>query len=172
MKMSELCSRLDARLVAISSDSERLETIAGVIGQVFKVSSEDVAVFICDEPKERIYFLWPLRLRSSGFIPMTSHNSLAVRTIRENRPDLNNSFSSTPHASIFERVSIAPGVQPLPIQKIMSVPLPHQGKIIGALQVSRKGESLPSAGEDFTVTQLDALGRIAACVARFIIQSS
>jgi GAF domain-containing protein len=171
MKLTEFCSSLDARLTSISSDIVRLETIVEVIRQGFKVSQEEVAILLCDEQMETIHFLWPMRLKSAGFIPITSHNSLAVKTLREKQASLNNTFSGAPHASVFEQVRLAPGLPPQPIQKIMSVPLPYQGKIIGVIQVSRKGVSLSSAGEDFTSSQLTALSQIAECVAHFIVQS-
>ena len=172
MKLTELCTQLDTRLQSIASAAERLETIVDVIRQGFKVTQEEVAIFLYDHLTETIHFLWPMRLRSAGSIPITAHNSLAVKTIREKQPFLNNSFSNTPHAAIFEQVRLSPEVSPLPIQKIMSAPLPSQSEIIGVIQVSRKGDSGISAGEDFTPAQLTALSKISECVSRFIDQSS
>jgi hypothetical protein len=89
-------------------------------------------------------------------------------TVRDNRPTLDNSFSTTPHASIFERFRLAPDSPPMPIHKIMSVPLACNGEIRGVIQVSRKGETGNSAGDDFSPGQLAALSSMAEVVARFI----
>jgi len=50
----------------------------------------------------------------------------------------------------------------------MSTPLADHSEIKGVLQVSRKGASLNSVGDDFSKNQLEALTIIAAIVARFI----
>lgn len=168
MKLTEFCSSLEAQLSSLPSDDARLERIVMAISQVYRVTPEEVALFLYDSRMEMISFLWPVRLRNAGTLPLNAHNSLVARTVRETRATLDNSFHTTPHASIFERFRLAPDSPPLPIHKIMSVPLSHNGEIKGVIQVSRKGQNGNSAGDDFTPGQLAALTRMAEVVARFI----
>ena len=165
MDLAEFCSRLDARLSSLPSDTDRLEAMAKAIGQAFKA---EVAIFMFDDKQEIVSFLWPVRLRKAGTLPLSAHNSLVTRTIREKRAFLDNSFVTTPHASIFEQFRMDSETSPQPIQKIMSAPLSHNGEIKGVVQVSRKGPSSESAGDDFSANQLAALNTIAEIVARFI----
>jgi hypothetical protein len=168
MTLTEFCRSLDAQLSSLSTDLERLESMARAISQAFKVTPEEVAIFSYDDKQEILTFLWPLRLKSAGALPLSSHNALAIKTIRENRAFLDNSFSSTPHASIFEHVRLGAETPPLPIQKIMSAPLSINDEIKGVVEVSMKGLNNKAAGNDFTSDQLLALTKIADVVARYI----
>jgi hypothetical protein len=168
MKVTEFCSSLDKQLSTLTSDKERLEVMARAISQAFKVKPEEVAIFSFDSQMEMICFLWPLQLRNAGSVPLSAHNSLVTRTIHENRASIDNSFTTTPHASIFERFRLGTESSPLPIHKIMSVPLSCNGEVNGVIQVSRKGQSGVSAGDDFSSSQLAALANVAEVVARFI----
>ena len=108
-------------------------------------------------------------LRTVGQIPLSSTNSLAARTVREKRPELINHFSVVPHASVFEAVPIAEEQRGDPIQKIMSSPIQSSGKVIGVIQVSRKGKAMTDAGPDFTHPQLRELKLIADALAPCIV---
>ena len=85
-----------------------------------------------------LYFLIPGKLRNVGFIPLTSNAALAARTARESRPEINNSFAAARHATVFEGVKIG-GVDGEAIQKIISAPILWGDKVIGVVQISRKG---------------------------------
>lgn len=168
MTLTEFCSTLETKLSSLPSENERLEIMASGISQAFKVKPGEVAIFSYDAADEILHFLWPVKLRSAGKLPYSSYSSLAIRTIRENRAILDNSFYTTPHAAIFEQVRLDPEEPPLPIQKIMSAPLSCNEEIKGVIQVSMKSPDSRSAGNDFTENQLLALVKIAAVVARFI----
>lgn len=168
MNLTEFCSTLDARLSAEPSDEKRLEVLVMAIAQAFKVTPEEVAVFSYDGDQEILRFLWPLRLRNAGSLPLSAHNSLVIETIVNNRATLDNAFSTTPHSSIFEQFRLGPESPPKPIQKIMSVPLAANGRIRGAIQVSRKGTSGYEAGIHFTTKELDALSKVAEVCGRYI----
>jgi hypothetical protein len=45
------------------------------------------------------------------------------------------------------------------IQKIISAPILNEGKVVGVMQVSRKGENAAMAGPDFTA---DDMGKVIA----------
>lgn len=56
------------------------------------------------------------------------------------------------HVAFFESVKLAARV--LPIMKMVTVPIVHDGKVIGVAEVSKKGENLAQAGPDFTVADI------------------
>jgi len=168
MTLTEFCTSLDASLSSQPSDMERLDIMVTAIARAFKVSQEEVAVFSFDREQEIIRFLWPLRLRNAGSLPLSAHNSLVAGTILNNRASLDNSFSTTPHSSIFEQFRLGSETPSKPIQKIMSVPLSDNGEIKGAIQISRKGSSVNEAGDNFSTNQLAALSKVAEVCARYI----
>ena len=92
---------------------------------------------------------WCEALKNVGFIPLTSTSSLAAKTVRESRPEIDNNFSATRHPIVFEGTKIK-GETPEFMQKILSAPILFNGKVIGVIQVSRKGGTTESAGPDFT----------------------
>ena len=55
-----------------------------------------------------------------------------------------------------------------PIQKIMSAPLIAEGKVVGVVQISRKGKNGPASGPDFTIKDLTALMATAGLLAKAI----
>jgi hypothetical protein len=85
---------------------------------------------------------------------------------------LSNSFARVKHGSLFESVRLGASQdnqvsEQMPIQKIMSVPItPPAGKVLGAIQVSRKGLDSSLAGTDFTNDDLKRLEQAAEIVAR------
>jgi hypothetical protein len=168
MNLTDFCIDLDKRLEAAGDEKERLEISVKGLVQAFTVTPEEVAIFSFDRTMEILYFLWPLRLRNAGNLPLSVHNSLVTRTVRENQSIVDNSFSTTPHASIFEQFRLGPESSPLPIQKIMSVPLCENGAVKGVIQVCRKGADSASSGEAFSSIQLTALTKIAEVVSRHI----
>ena len=100
---------------------------------------------------------------------MSTTNSLAVRTVREKRPEMINNFPAQKHPTVFESVALGDEKEKQernPIQKIMSVPLLVDGQAVGAIQISRKGKSPPTAGADFTIRDLTALVTTAGLLAK------
>ena len=85
-----------------------------------------------------MHFLVPQALRNVGFIPLSSNSALAARTVRDNRPEINNSFSTVRHATVFEGVKTATTTGES-IQKIISAPILCDEKVVGVMQISRKG---------------------------------
>jgi GAF domain-containing protein len=138
------------------TDTESLTKAAAHISRSFEVNPAEVAVFSLSKDGKHLRFVVPEKLQQVGSIPLTSMSSLAARTARERRPEIINHFSVVPHASVFEAVKLddAPGD---PIQKIMSVPLIFQKKVVGVIQVSRKARTSHAAGPDFTPQELKDL---------------
>ena len=91
----------------------------------------------------------PEALKNVGYIPLTSNSALAARTARESRPEINNNFANAKHATVFEGVKTS-GDSAEAIHKIISAPILSGEKVIGVIQISRKGASAKNVGPDFT----------------------
>jgi hypothetical protein len=100
-----------------------------------------------------LHFIVPEALKNVGFIPLSSNSALAARTARDSRPEIDNNFATAKHATVFEGVKIT-AESAEAIQKIISAPILSDGKVIGVIQVSRKGSDPASAGPDFAAGEL------------------
>jgi hypothetical protein len=120
--------------------------------------------------KSSLRFIYPGELRAAGMIPL-SGSAVAARTAATRTALLSNSFSRVKHVSLFESVKLGSGEdsgepEQMPIQKIMSVPVIQSGgKVVGVVQVSRKGLDLSLAGADFTGEDLKKLEQAAELLA-------
>jgi len=139
-----------------------------LISKNFALQPHEVAIFAMTADARFLYFVVPEKLKEVGRIPLTSTNSLAARTVREKRPEIINHFSVVPHASVFEAVPLSEEQRGDPIQKIMSAPMTLEKKVIGVIQVSRKGKTAAEAGPDFTHSELRELKTIADALAHCI----
>src|SRR5271156_1135666 len=133
-------------------------SVAERIAKNLGVKVDEVGILGVSTKWRHLYFLAPEALKNVGFIPLSSNSALAARTARESRPEINNSFASVRHASVFEGVRSATTTGEA-IQKIISVPILCDGKVVGVMQVSRKGLNALEAGADFTS---DDLGKVLA----------
>jgi len=163
---SELIGELRKHVAELARESDEarsvpLRRIIELIGKNFSVRWHEVAILGLTSDERSLRFITPDGLRIIGKIPLSSMNALAARTAREKRPELINHFSVVPHASVFEGVPISETQRGDPIQKIMSAPVAIGQKVIGVLQVSRKGKAAADAGADFTNPELRELQSIA-----------
>src|SRR5579862_1430314 len=122
-------------------------SVAERIARNLNVKTEEVGILGLSNKWRHLYFLFPEALKNVGFIPMSSTSALAARTVRESRPEINNNFSAVRHASVFEGVKAAT-VTGESIQKIVSAPILCDGKVVGVMQISRKGATPMEAGAD------------------------
>ena len=130
-----------------------MPALAEKIAKELRVKADEVAILGVSNRWRHLHFLVPAALKNVGFIPLTSNSALAARTARENKPEINNNFSAVPHATVFEGVKAAT-TSGESIQKIISAPILNDGKVIGVIQISRKGERASSVGADFTTEDL------------------
>jgi GAF domain-containing protein len=149
-----------------------LSRAVDLISKNFSLQRHEVAIFAMTPDERFLRFVIPEKLKEVGQIPLTSTNSLAVRTAREKRPEIINHFSVVPHASVFEAVPLVEEERGDPIQKIMSAPVTFEKKVIGVIQVSRKGKTAADAGPDFTHAELRELKTIAEALAPCISLSA
>jgi signal transduction protein with GAF and PtsI domain len=149
----------------VAREFSGLSRAVDLISKNFALQQHEVAIFIMTPDELFLRFIVPEKLQEVGRIPMTSMNSLAVRTARDRRPEIINHFSAVPHPSVFEAVQLVEGGRGDPIQKIMSAPVAFHKKVIGVIQVSRKGQTAAGAGPDFKDSELRELKTIADALA-------
>lgn len=147
--------RLASALVGDQSESAEISmpAIGERIAKHLGVKADEVAILGVSQRWRHLHFLVPQALKNVGFIPLTSNSALAARTARESRPEINNNFTTMRHASVFEGVRTAT-TSGEAIQKIMSAPILCDGKVVGVIQISRKGLNALDAGADFTADDL------------------
>ncbi len=148
-------------------DSPTLAQVAEQVAKGFGIKPDEVAILTLMENGKFLKFLIPEKLQTVGTIPMTSTTALAVRTAREKRPELVNNFTAARHASVFEGVPLGRRHGEL-IHKIMSAPITADGKVVGVVQISRKGRTPADAGPDFTQKDLRELVSITGVLGRFV----
>jgi transcriptional regulator with GAF, ATPase, and Fis domain len=137
------------------------------LSKLFSVKSDEIAILQLTADGGMLKFVYPVKLRNVGSIPMTTAHSLAVRTARDKRPEMINNFPAHKHPTIFEAVTLGDGEQEKqPIQKIISAPLLLETKTVGVIQISRKGKSPTTAGADFSIRDLTALMSTATVLAK------
>jgi len=158
-----LVSELERLASALNSDSASSEPISltGIADRIAKhlgVKHDEVALMGLSTRWRHLHFLVPESLKQVGFIPLSSNTAIAAKTARESRPEIINNFSSVRHATVFEGVKIGGETSEI-IQKMISAPILSGDKVVGVIQVSRKGPDARSAGPDFTA---DDLGKILA----------
>ncbi len=149
-------------------DSNGLSMFAEKLGSIFKVKSDEVAILGLVNGGKFLRFIVPEILQAVGTIPLNSNSALAARTAREKRPEMQNTFAGSRHASVFEGVPMGRGEGVL-IQKIMSVPILFEKEVVGVVQVCRKGRTQLQAGADFESAELRTLQGLSETLARFVL---
>jgi GAF domain-containing protein len=155
---SGLVTELERIATALSAEDGSasqfsLASVAEKIAKTLSVRKDEVAIMGVSTRWRHLHFLVPEALKNVGFIPLSSNSALAARTARDSRPEIDNNFTVARHAAVFEGVKIG-SEEPESIQKMLSAPILSEGKVIGVIQISRKGPSAASAGPDFTAADL------------------
>ncbi|GAC1670164.1 MAG: hypothetical protein PVS2B2_00480 [Candidatus Acidiferrum sp.] len=151
----------ESDVATIAKGTPALDRAVEQIARVFFVRQDEVAVLVLIAQGKILKFLVPEKLNSVGTSPMTCTKAWAARTARETRPDVINRFHPAPHGSGCEGVPLGRG-HGEQIYRIMSAPIVSDGKVVGVLQVSRKGLSLENAGVAFSQEDLRKLVALSA----------
>jgi hypothetical protein len=144
-----------------------LAQMAEALAKMFDVDPDEVAILAVSQKNKSLKFLIPEKLSVVGSIPLSSTNALAARTARERRAELTNTFNTSRHASVFEGVPLGRR-QGESIHKMMSAPILDGTKVMGVIQISRKGHSASNAGPDFTQKDLRALTALSPTLDLFL----
>src|ERR1700678_3601565 len=133
------------------------------LAKLFGVRPTEVALMRLE--KGLLNFVHPEQLKTAGSIPVSSSSAVAAHTASTKKTELFNAFVKVKHASIFESVKLNnPESEDVErtgqnaIQKLMSAPiLDGQRKVLGVVQVCRKGFDPATAGPDFSSDDLQQL---------------
>jgi hypothetical protein len=158
-----LASELERLASALTADSDTptqfsVPSLAERIAKYLGVRTEEIAILGVSDRWHHLYFIVPEALKHVGHIPLSSPVAIAARTVRESRPEIDNSFHETRHVTVFESIK-AESLNGSTIQKIISAPILCGEKVLGVIQVSRKGNNPAEAGPDFGS---DDLGKVLA----------
>jgi hypothetical protein len=143
-------------------------SVAERIAKNLGVKADEVGILALSTKWRHLYFLAPEALKNVGFIPLSSNSALAARTARESRPEIDNSFANARHVTVFEGVKTVAGEPGEAIQKIMSAPILAADKVVGVIQISRKGSNATTAGPDFTPGDLGKLLALSKPLAKLL----
>jgi len=158
----------EMRKVGGYPSDEALLTLAVQIGSAFSCKKDEVAILRVSPDGRMLRFLCPVKLHKIGEIPLTSAHSLAAKDIRDKRGEIINNFAAYKHPTVFEAVDLSAEEKATPIQKIMSAPMVAEGKVLGVIEVSRKGVPGEPIGPDFTPRDLTELTAVAGILAAYI----
>jgi hypothetical protein len=150
-ELQRLANALQAQ--SMTAEEIPLAAVAEKIAKSLGVRADEVAILGVSTRWRHLHFLVPQALKNVGFIPLSSTSALAARTVKDNKAEINNNFSAVRHATVFEGVKTATTTGES-IQKMISAPIFHEGKVVGVMQISRKGATPYEAGADFTSEDL------------------
>ena len=115
---------------------------------VFGGKPDEVALLFLTSDGKHLRFAAPRKFFDLGTIPITKRDSIAVTILGRKTGEAINNVPMVKHVAFFESVKLRD--RAVPIQKMITVPILHEGKAIGVAQVSRKGENAAEAGPDFS----------------------
>jgi len=144
------------------------ERIVKTLSGIFGVQGDEVAILLLSRDGKHLNFAAPRKLASLGSIPVTKRDSIAVSVLHRKTGEVMNSVPSVRHVTFFESIKLREKITP--IQKMISVPILHDGKPIGVAQISRKGDTPAQAGTDFTAADLAKAQEIFGDIARFLVK--
>src|SRR5580700_11625901 len=137
------------------------QEFCAALAKLFGVRPTEVALMRLQ--RGLLGFLYPEQLKTAGSIPVSSSSAVAAHTASTRKTEIFNAFIKVKHASIFETVKLNSSEDgertgANAIQKLMSAPiLDSQRKVLGVVQVCRKGFDAGTAGPDFTQDDMQQL---------------
>jgi hypothetical protein len=157
--MQELLEILTAMAAQKDKVRDRLELLLDMADRVVKAVShafsckqDEVAILLLSTDGKHLRFVAPRRFAELGSIPVTKRDSIAVGVLQRRAGEVINNVPMVKHVSFFESIKLRD--RPVPIQKMVTVPLIVRGQPIGVAEISRKGETARDAGPDFTPADL------------------
>jgi hypothetical protein len=132
----------------------------------FGTKADEVAILMVTSDGKHLRFAAPRKFADLGTIPMTKRDSIAVSTLSKKSGEAMNNVPMVKHVSFFESIKLRDRVAP--IQKMITVPIVHNGDAVGVAQISRKGENPIEAGPDFTAADVKRAEQVFAAVAPYL----
>ena len=156
-------------LVDVSAEVRRgaaLEILVDTLREAFVLRPDEVAILLVSPDGAVLSFAYPVELAAGGSNAFpVALPSLAGRVAVEGVSVCSNRLPEEPHLGFYERVAVR-GMQPVPIQKLLAVPLRESGAgILGVIEISRRGETRAEAGPDFGPEEQQRLARLVGMAA-------
>ncbi len=145
------------------------EALADFICQRMGICAECVAILLLKDAGKVLRFAHPPELYKgqSNFFPV-NRNNIAGQVVLSERGNIENNLTRVPHFGIYEQAKVK-GKAPKPIQKMVTAPLITPDKnILGAIQISKRGQTPQEAGPDFAPADLGKLSQICQVAAAFL----
>ena len=135
----------------------------------FGTKSDEVAILVLTSDAKHLRFAAPRKFSDLGTIPVTKRDSIAVNILGKKVGEAMNNVPMVKHVAFFESVKLRD--RPVPIQKMITVPILDGAEPIGVAQISRKGETPAEAGPDFTATDVRRAEDFFRAVAPYLAQA-
>jgi len=164
--MAENKGRTDNPLELFLDMSER---VVKYVAAAFGAKTDEVAILFLTSDSRHLRFVAPRKFAELGTIPVTKRDSIAVNIFGRKTGEAMNNVPMVKHVAFFESVKLRD--RAVPIQKMITVPIIHDGKAIGVAQVSRKGETAPEAGPDFSQADVQKAQAILESVTPVLVQA-
>ena len=145
------------------------ERVVKYVAGAFGAKSDEVAILFLTSDRKHLRFAAPRKFFDLGTIPVTKRDSIAVNIFGRKAGEAMNNVPMVKHVAFFESVKLRD--RAVPIQKMVTVPILHEGEPVGVAQVSRKGETASEAGPDFTQADANKAQEIFQRVAPFLMKA-
>jgi hypothetical protein len=145
------------------------ERIVKTVASMFGAKADEVAILFLTSDEKHLRFLAPRKFADLGSIPVTKRDSIAVNILGKKAGEAMNNVPMVKHVAFFESVKLRD--RAVPIQKMITVPILHQGKAVGVAQLSRKGETPSEAGPDFSAADVKRVQELFEAVAPHLVQA-
>jgi hypothetical protein len=155
----------DARELLLDVGARIVKRVTGMFG----VKADEVAILILTSDGRHLRFVAPRQFAELGTIPVTKRDSIAVNILGKKSGEALNNVPQVRHVAFFESVKLRD--RPVPIQKMITVPILMRGDAVGVAQVSRKGESPAASGADFSPGDVKKCQEFFEAVAPFLVQA-
>ncbi len=147
---------------------EMAERVVRSVCASFGTKNDEVAILVVTSDKKHLRFVAPRKFADLGTIPVTKRDSIAINVLGKKTGEAMNNVPMVKHVAFFESVKLRD--RAVPIQKMITVPILHQGAPVGVAQISRKGESPAVAGPDFSAGDVRKAQEFFEAVAPFLVE--
>ena len=145
------------------------DRVVKVVCSQFGNKPDEVAILMSTSDRKHLRFAAPRKFADLGTIPVTKRDSIAVTIFNRGSGEAINNVPMVKHVAFFESVKIRDRVAP--IQKMVTVPIKHDGEVVGVAQVSRKGETAAESGPDFSANDVRRAQEVFEVVAQYLVST-
>ena len=142
------------------------ERVVKAVSPEFGCKQDEVGILLLSLDGRQLRFIAPRRFAELGTIPTNKRDSIAVGVLARRSGEVINNVPLVKHVTFFESIKLRDKVAP--IQKMITVPIVHDGTAVGVAQISRKGENPVEAGPDFTQADVKRAEQLFAAIAPFL----